>query len=151
MELKQVKGGTVRLSVPANVAADLGSFRKAVTGLAERLGCKPCVSGRDCLFQIQTDFLADERLEVRAVAGKAAVISGVLADGDPDGTSAISPRARVSVPAAVSGDLKKVLTVIDTIAGRLGCAACCSGFDLHFREELRHFADSQGAVHGFGG
>jgi hypothetical protein len=47
----------VRVVIPASVAYDLGKFQKSLVNLAERLGCRPCLSGADCTFQIERDFV----------------------------------------------------------------------------------------------
>jgi len=39
---------------------------------------------------------------------------------------------RVQATADVIYDLKKVQQVLPNILGRLGCPACCSGFDIRF-------------------
>jgi hypothetical protein len=39
---------------------------------------------------------------------------------------------RVSLPAKVANDLKAFQKVQASILGRLGCAACCSGWDIRF-------------------
>ncbi|MGY6554467.1 MAG: hypothetical protein ACXIUM_08095 [Wenzhouxiangella sp.] len=55
---------TVRISIPAKVAYDLGSLQKTLANLAERLGCQACLSGANCLFEIQRDFVVNDRFEV---------------------------------------------------------------------------------------
>ena len=55
----------VRLVIPAKVAFNLDEFTKVVGNLAERLGCKPCLSGRACLFLLERDFVVNpESLEI---------------------------------------------------------------------------------------
>lgn len=39
---------------------------------------------------------------------------------------------RVSLPASVANDLKRFQKVQATILDRLGCSACCSGWDIRF-------------------
>lgn len=58
--------GTVRIVVPADVAFDLGRLQKGLANLAERLGCRPCLSGADCTFLLEREFIVDPAsLEVR--------------------------------------------------------------------------------------
>lgn len=49
--------GPVRVIIPAAVAFDLGKFTKAFGNLAERLGCRACLSGADCTFIFERDFV----------------------------------------------------------------------------------------------
>lgn len=54
---------------------------------------------------------------------------------------------RVTVPRTVAFDLKAIQKVQASILDRLGCGACCSGFDIRF-DVARHFAvDAKGNVH----
>jgi len=45
----------------------------------------------------------------------------------------------VSIPAAVANDLKSFQKVQASILDRLGCMACCSGFDIRF-DVIRSFS-----------
>lgn len=59
------RGDAVRVVIPAKVAFNLDEFTKVVANLAERLGCKPCLSGRACLFLFERDFVVNpQSLEV---------------------------------------------------------------------------------------
>ncbi len=53
------RGQKIHITVPASVAFDLGKFQKALGNIAERLGCKPCLSGADCTFLFERDWLID--------------------------------------------------------------------------------------------
>lgn len=50
-----------------------------------------------------------------------------------------SRTVHVTVPAEVAFDLERLQTVQKDILGRLGCQACCSGFDIRF-DIARRFA-----------
>jgi hypothetical protein len=64
--------GPVRVVIPASVAFDLGKFTKALGNLAERLGCRPCLSGADCTFIFERDFVVDPAsLRVESFRGTA--------------------------------------------------------------------------------
>jgi hypothetical protein len=140
-------GGTTRISMPASVANDLEAFKKGITALAERLGCGSCFSGVDCTFQMERDFVIDEALKVAPVpgAGKGMAFSEIA--GPSRGVT-------VSMPPAVHHDLRKILDVADIIAEKLGkhslsghgSVACCSGFDITFRQELNFMVDNDGNV-----
>ena len=51
----------VRVVIPTEVAFDLKKFQKAMEGLAERLGCRPCLSGADCTFRLERDFIVNPK------------------------------------------------------------------------------------------
>jgi hypothetical protein len=53
-------------------------------------------------------------------------------------TGGLSNLVRVSVPIDVYFSLDKIQKVQKDILGRLGCLACCSGWDIRFDLE-RHF------------
>lgn len=66
----------VRLTLPATVAYDLASFQKVLGSIAERLGCPQCLSGIDCTFQLERDFVVDPRnLAVESIAPGGVVIT----------------------------------------------------------------------------
>jgi hypothetical protein len=145
------RGGTVRIRVPASVAADITSFQKSLAGLAERLGCKPCISGRDCWFRIERDFLVNDKMEVVSR-------SSGIAEIDPDGSPMLpssgltgEPTVRVTLRGKAGFDLAAIQRITQTVAGKLGCAPCCSGFDVLFQQERNFLADEAGMVHGLAG
>lgn len=61
------RGKVVRVSVPAKVAFDLGEFTKMVEGLAERLGCLPCLSGAACFFDLERFYGVDPAGKVQPI------------------------------------------------------------------------------------
>jgi hypothetical protein len=58
------RAAAVRVRMPASVAFNLQTLQKSIANLAERLGCKPCISGFDCTFLLERDYLINERAEV---------------------------------------------------------------------------------------
>ena len=131
--------GPVRISVPAAVAYDLTAFQKGIANLVERLGCGACFFGADCTFVHERDFVINEQLEARSFAG-----ASVQLPQDP-----VPMRlARATLPGKVSNNLKQIQAVVANIAGRLGCGACCSGFDIHFRRELDFVVNEAGQIRG---
>lgn len=59
---------TVLVSIPAKVSGDIESLTKAVGAVVDKLGCKPCCSGFDILFQRELAVIGlDERLNVSGV------------------------------------------------------------------------------------
>jgi len=49
---------------------------------------------------------------------------------------------RVSLPADVHNDLKKLQQVQQDILGKLGCMACCSGWDIRFTVQKQFVVDN---------
>lgn len=48
---------------------------------------------------------------------------------------------RVTIPAEVAYDLKRMTLVTEAVLGRLGCPECHSGWDLRFDIERRFLVD----------
>jgi hypothetical protein len=58
----------------------------------------------------------------------------------------------VTIPDKVSGNIDALTRAVGVVMGKLGCAACCSGFDILFRREINTLAlDEKGGVARFGG
>lgn len=49
----------------------------------------------------------------------------------------------VSIPASVAYDFEKITKVQKSILGKLGCMACCSGFDIRWILENRFVVDEK--------
>ena len=112
--------GPIRVTIPVSVAYNIKSFQKSLAVLAERLGCPNCVSGADCHYQIERNFLLDEKLQ--------------LARGD--GPEAAVPTITASMPGAVSMDLGLLQRAVAAVADKFGACPCTSGYDLKFKVEL---------------
>jgi hypothetical protein len=65
--------------------------------------------------------------------------------------SAFNRPVNVRVPAEVVFDLEKVQQIQKDILGRLGCMACCSGFDIRFILENEFIVDRELNVRDTGG
>ena len=130
-------GGTVRVSIPASVAYDLGAFQKSITLIAEQLGCPKCVSGVDCRFQLERAWVINQNLEINPVAL-------------PQDPVPLRPVTATLVE-AVSYDLGKVQEAVARIADRLGCPRCCSGFDITLLQELNFLVDEHINIRPFSG
>jgi hypothetical protein len=131
--------GTVRITLPAKVAFDLSAFQKSLAVLAERLGCRACFSGVNCTFQLERDFVINERLEINSVGSPRQQL--------PQDPVPLRP-VTATLASEVSHDLGKIQETVAKIADRLGCGACCSGFDITFRQELDFIVDEQLNIHG---
>jgi hypothetical protein len=134
--------GTVRLRLPAAVANDLGRLQKSIVELSERMGCRACFSGADCLFEVEKRFVVDD---------------GVRVAPDPSPWRALPQDPvpfrgiQVGVAAEVGNEIGRVQDAIERVLGKLGCQACCSGFDIFFRRELDALhVDRELNVQGFG-
>jgi hypothetical protein len=58
-------GRTVQVSLPASVAFDLDRFQEVQRSILDKLGCGACCSGWDIRFDLQRQFLVDEKLNIR--------------------------------------------------------------------------------------
>ena len=121
----------VRITLPAAVAYDLTALQKGIAVIAERLGCQPCFSGANCTFQLERDFVIDEKLQI---GPRTRDLSGPTPQPwEPQ--ELLANRVSVTLPATVSYNLEQIQEVVAKVAGRLGCAPCCSGFDITFLQE----------------
>jgi hypothetical protein len=138
-QLKQ-RGAAMRLTLSAVVANDLGMLKKSLKDLAERLGHPACATGCNWLhLNLERDFVA--RVDHGAVALNPQPLppiekAGVLPVPLPGPGSAV----HVTAPGAVFDNIEHLGSSIEKVLGRLGCAACCSGFDIFFQRELDGFA-----------
>lgn len=69
-------GNVVRVSVPAKVAFDLGSMQKVTASILDRFGCPACHSGLDIRFDLMRDFVVNDALDIREIAGGGGVFDG---------------------------------------------------------------------------
>ena len=60
------RGAAVRVALPADIAFNLDKFQKFTRDLAERLGCKPCLSGAACFLVLEQDFVVDPAGKIEA-------------------------------------------------------------------------------------
>jgi hypothetical protein len=66
MGSRALRGGqTVHVSLPASVAFDLDRFQDIQRSILDKLGCGACCSGWDIRFDLQRQFLVDEKLNIR--------------------------------------------------------------------------------------
>jgi hypothetical protein len=140
--------GAVRLTLPARVANDLSGLQKALGQLAERLGHPQCATGCDILsLQLEREFAinASGELNPQPLPPREGFSAAQLVK------EGIPRRVDVAVSAKVTDDLATLQKAIALTVGKLGCRACCSGFDITFRRELDLIAISDDlAAQGFG-
>jgi hypothetical protein len=143
-----LRGGTVRLTMNAKVAADLGSLQKGLKSLAERLGHRECFTGCDILhLGMEREFMLGGLGNEVALNPQPLPPGAIVAGPVPDPWQPVT----VAIPDKVSRDINALTRVTATVLGKLGCGACCSGFDIIFRRELDMLVvDDKLNVQGFG-
>ena len=127
----KLHGGAVRLTLAAHVAGNLGALQKGLKSLAERMGHPQCATGCDILH------LGMEREFALSAKGEEVMLNPqplppVGPDPDPMPGRAVS----VAIPDRVSRNIDLLTKATAAVLGKLGCAPCCSGFDILFRREL---------------
>jgi hypothetical protein len=144
-----LQGGAVRLTLPARVANDLEGLQRTLGELAERMGHPSCATGCDTLFlQLEREFSATSGgdLNPQPLPPEHATIAALLPQ-DPVPLRTVE----VIVPDRVSSNIDSLRKAVAVTVGKLGCGACCSGFDIVFRRELDLIAiDENLEVQGFG-
>jgi hypothetical protein len=135
----------IRIQLPARIGNDLGALHKTIVDLADLLGCRGCFSGADCHFLREKNFVVDPE-------GRITPHPEPWRELPSDPTPVRTARSvKVSLPAKVGNDIQGVQDAIGRVLGKLGCQACCSGFDIEFRNELGVLAvDEELNVQGFG-
>lgn len=63
------QANVVRVSIPADVHADLAKFQRVQKEILGKLGCQACCSGWDIRFNVQKQFMVDAKLAVQEVLG----------------------------------------------------------------------------------
>lgn len=121
--MKDIATNPVRVSLPASVAADINSLKKAVGNVLDHLGCQACCSGHDILFELQRDFVFDKSIRDISVAstGRRALAQGKAVN------IGINPDA--------AGSIDNVFAAIDKLAELTGHVACATGCDMRFNLE----------------
>ena len=142
-----MRGGTVRLTMPAKAAADLGTLQKGLKSLAERLGHPACATGCDILhLGMEREFTLGLGTEVALNPQPLPPRDDIIAGPRPEPW-----RVTVAIPDKVSRDINALTRATAAVLNKLGCGQCCSGFDILFRRELNILAvDENLNVQGFG-
>lgn len=121
----------VRVSLPASVAADIGSLKKAMGSILDKLGCGACCSGHDIYLDLQRDFV------FRDIAEMAVPLSTRrLTVAQKGGVT------RAGIAPASAAKIDTVFAAIDRIADLTGHPACCSGNDLFMQLERNFVLDA---------
>jgi microsomal dipeptidase-like Zn-dependent dipeptidase len=110
----------VRVSIPASVAGEIGSLKKSMATILDKLGCAACCSGFDIFLQRQRE----------------AIVRGGVADGVSFASSKSGPGTlRVGVSPGSVAKIDDVFRAIDQIADLSGHTACATGCDIFFQLE----------------
>lgn len=137
------QGGAVRLTLSAKTANNLDQLNRSLRVVAERLGHPACATGCDILhlgLEQEFGFGDDVSLNPQPLP--------------PRGLDLDRARGQITVtiPDRVSGNIDALTKAAGVVLGKLGCSACCSGFDILFRREINTMAlDEKGGVARFGG
>jgi hypothetical protein len=139
------KGGAVRLTLPARIANDLGALQKGLGSLAERLGHTACATGCDILEIMQErEFVFSEAVALNP--------QPLPPRGPEFGPGPVPWRVAVTAPDSVHNNIDTLKRAVAVAVGKLGCSACCSGFDIAFRREVGTMTlDERANVVRFGG
>jgi hypothetical protein len=138
-----LKGGAVRLTLSAKVANDLDALQQSLKVVAERLGHPACATGCDILHL---------GLEREFSLGEAVALNPQPLPPRSLGSDPARGQITVTIPDKVNGNIQALQRAVGVVLGKLGCSACCSGFDILFRREINTLAlDEKGEVARFGG
>lgn len=153
-DAKVQRSRPVRISLPASVAYNVDSLKKSIAEIVDRLGCTRCFSGADCVFQLERDWVVNEKLELIARPEPDPWRPAVVAEPDPQPWRAVAGPdptpwkaarvANVSLSAKVAFDIDSIQEVVAKVAGKLGHAQCFSGFDIGFGLEQQLVVGEQG-------
>ena len=124
--------GTVRVSLPANVAYNPESLKQSIRMIVGRLGCGTCFSGADCVFQHEREFVvetAEKVMNPDPVPWRAQV--ALNPQPLPPGRSAV-----IALATPIRYDINKVFKAVDAVIKGLGACPCHSGIDVLYQSEL---------------
>jgi hypothetical protein len=121
--------GPIRVTLPASIAYDPDALKKSLGEVLGQIGCRACCSGADILLQMERDFIADQDLSFRQ--------RSLAQDPEPSPWRDAKHQYTVALSPSVSHDIDKVFTAIDRVIDILGPCACCSGFDVLLRDQMR--------------
>lgn len=122
--------GTVRVSLPAQIAYNPDALKKTIGSLVARLGCQACFSGADCFFTFERNFVVDPQ---------GALTHSISTELNPQPLPPGRTRhssATVSLASGVRGDINKVFRAVDAVILNLGPCPCHSGFDIAYLNEM---------------
>ncbi len=122
----------VTLTVSARIANNLTDLQSALKSAASRLGHPACFSGCDS-FHIgqEREFIvlggAGASVELNPQPLPPRLPPPALGSGRP---------VTVALADSVANDINALTKAVSKVVAKLGCASCCSGFDIEFHREL---------------
>jgi|ERR1022692_2692274 len=103
---------SLRVSIPARVGNDLTALKENLRIIAASGGHRLCASGCDTLhFDAEREFSSKKGEQKRRVI--------------------------VGISSQVNNDIELLSLAVENVMGRLGCLACCSGFDIEFQNQVQ--------------
>lgn len=125
---------TVRVSIPASIAGDLGSLKKSFASILDKLGCPACCSGFDIRMELQRELaLAKGFKETARIGGWAGIRREI-------------PRVSVGVKPSAVSTLAEVDSMLDRLADLTGHPSCATGCDIWLNMEELFVIDRNLAV-----
>jgi hypothetical protein len=114
----------VRVSIPVSVAYNIGSLKKAIGEVLNKIGCPTCCSGHDLFFELQREvtFTNDLKSDPHILMPATQKIR-------------TNPTRHVSLQPEFAAKLDHVFSAIDKLAELSGCTGCTSGSDIFFQLE----------------
>ena len=129
--------GTIRVAIPAKVAANIKTLKSTLESVAERLGCRPCFSGADCFFELEKNYIVDEKVRLAT----SLEVPQVLARSFPSRAATTTVNVVLSNKAGNSIEtITKAVEKIAELSGHTACATGCNLFFQHFLDDMRSFA-----------
>jgi hypothetical protein len=129
-----LRGGPVRLTMAAEIANNVDSLQSGLKNLAEKMGHLQCFTGCDVFhLGMERQFVVNSINELNPQPLPPGPLDKFGLPQDP------VPIVNVLVPTEVMNDIGAINKVAADVLGKLGCAACCSGFDIAFRRQLDDF------------
>ncbi|MBV2122640.1 MAG: hypothetical protein B6D70_10605 [gamma proteobacterium symbiont of Stewartia floridana] len=61
-----LRSNVVRVTIPAKAMFDLKKMQKITESVLDQLGCSNCHSGHDIRFDIERQFIVDEKLKIHS-------------------------------------------------------------------------------------
>lgn len=133
MDIETISARPVRVSIPASVAGEIGSLKKSVGSVLDKLGCPACCSGHNLYFELQRDHVFSRDFK-----------SGVSTKSPVTGNFAKKvTNVRVGLKPALANEIENVYEAIDRIAEITGHVACATGCDMFFNLEERFTIDEK--------
>ena len=125
----------VRVSIPASVAADIGTYKKAIGSILDRLGCPACCSGHDIFFELQRDVVLRKGVGSKARVGFAPAAEAAALTSPP--------ALRVGIKPSIAGKIENVFEALERIAEISGHPACATGCDMFLQLETNYVLDAR--------